>query len=228
MKLRPTGAGALVIAALALGACSSSTVGDSSTTTNASTATTGPSTSSSLGSSSSSASSVGSSSSSTGSSSSTSLGSSSSSGASSTAGSGATTTAALDDALAALRDGDLTSFVAALRASGMLGDLTSTSVTIFAPNNAAFAALPGDTLKDLLANPTRIKPILENHVVEGTWTAERLATVSSVTAKSGRELPVSSVGGEVTVDGAKVVRVDSSGRQVLVHVIDEVLTETAG
>lgn len=224
MKLRPTGAGALVVAALALGACSSSTVSDSSTTTSASTATTDSSSSSSLGSSSSSSSTVGSSSSSTGSSSTTAA----SSGSSSTAGSGATTTAALDDALAALRDGDLTSFVAALRASGMLGDLTSTSVTIFAPNNAAFAALPGDTLKDLLANPTKIKPILENHVVEGTWTAARLATVSSINAKSGRELPVSSVGGQVTVDGAKVVRVDSSGRQVLVHVIDEVLTETAG
>lgn len=227
MKLRPTGAGALVVAALALGACSSSTVSDSSTTTGASTATTEPSSSSSLGASSSSTGAGGSSSSSTGSSSSSST-TAVNTGSSSTAGSGATTTAALDDALTALRDGDLTSFVAALRASGMLGDLTSTSVTIFAPNNAAFAALPGDTLKDLLANPTKIRPILENHIVEGTWTAERLATVSSVTAKSGRELPVSSVGGQVTVDGAKVVRVDSSGRQVLVHVIDEVLTETAG
>lgn len=227
MKLRPTGAGALVAAALALGACSSSTVGGSSSTTaadssgsSAGTVTSSSSTSGSTGSSSSS--------SSTSASSGTPSTSGSSGSSATTSGSGATTTAAVDDALSALRDGDLTSFVAALQASGMLGDLKSASVTIFAPNNNAFAALPGDTLKDLLANPSRIKPILENHIVDGTWTAEKLAGVSSVTARSGRELPVSSTGGDVTVDGAKVVRVDSSGRQVLVHVIDEVLTETTG
>ena len=135
---------------------------------------------------------------------------------------------AVDDALSALRDGDLSSFVAALQTAGLLGNLDAQPVTIFAPDNSAFTSLPGTTLKDLLADPGKIKTILENHIVDGTWTAEKLATVSSLTAKSGRMLTVTAVGGTVTVDGAKVVKADSSTRDVQVHVIDKVLTGTAG
>ena len=97
-------------------------------------------------------------------------------------------------------------------------------VTIFAPNDAAFAAVPADTMRGLLGDPARLKLVLQNHVVEGVWTTSKLASVGSVTAKSGRVLPITGSDGRLVVDGAHVVRTASTKDKVVVYVIDKVLT----
>ena len=135
-----------------------------------------------------------------------------------------TTSGALDGVWGALRDGDVTAFATALRAANVLDGVGVGEVTIFAPNDAAFAAVPADTMRGLLGDPARLKLVLQNHVVEGVWTTSKLASAGSVTAKSGRVLPITGSDGRLVVDGAHVVRTASTKDKVVVYVIDKVLT----
>lgn len=204
---------------LTAGACSSSDVGSSETTASVVTAT--PTTMGSPSTSTSGSTSTASSSVTTSSSSSSSATTSTGSGSSTTSSSGSGT---IEEVLSDARNGDVSAFLAALRASGVADQLRSKQVTVFAPNDTAFTTLGKETVTSILADPTELKTLVLDHVVEGAWPASKLATVTTLTAVSGRTLAVSSSGGKVTVEGATVTRADDSDRPVVVHVIDRVLT----
>jgi uncharacterized surface protein with fasciclin (FAS1) repeats len=77
--------------------------------------------------------------------------------------------------------------VKALNATNLTATLNDTTqnFTVFAPSNAAFAALPGGnvTLNDLLTNnTTRLSTILKDHVVMGR---QNLTTNGSATTLAG-------------------------------------------
>ena len=96
--------------------------------------------------------------------------------------------------------------------------------TVFAPTDAAFAALPKGTLQKLLKpeNKATLQKILTYHVVPGA--------VDSKTIKSGQVKTVegSSVNvkvnkGSVMVDKAKVTKADIKATNGVIHVIDKVI-----
>jgi hypothetical protein len=62
--------------------------------------------------------------------------------------------------------------------------------TIFAPTDAAFAALSQRKLAALLDDPEAMKEVLRNHVIAGALRYEELVEAGSVTTLSGTELPV--------------------------------------
>ena len=66
------------------------------------------------------------------------------------------------------------------------------SYTVFAPANAAFEALPADTVEQLLADPQgRLAEILRYHVVPQRYDAQALADAGTVTTVEGSELTIS-------------------------------------
>ena len=69
----------------------------------------------------------------------------------------------------AVAAGNFTTLVAALQATGLDAVLAneSNTYTVFAPTDAAFAMLGGQTINTLLANPDVLSTILLQHVVEG-------------------------------------------------------------
>jgi uncharacterized surface protein with fasciclin (FAS1) repeats len=96
--------------------------------------------------------------------------------------------------------------------------------TVFAPTDAAFAALPKGTLDDLLkpANKAKLTKILTYHVVPGAVLSTSLKS-GDVKSVEGTSLKVLVAAGKVTVSGANVVKADIKASNGVIHVIDKVL-----
>ena len=129
-------------------------------------------------------------------------------------------------ALAASNDSFKT-LTAALKAAGLTQTLSGKGpFTIFAPTDAAFAALPQDALQELLKpeNKDILVKILSYHVVPGN--------VTSGDIKSGEVKTVEGAPVNVQVDSAKAVTLNNEAKVVqpdlkasngVIHAIDKVM-----
>lgn len=138
----------------------------------------------------------------------------------------------------AVNSKDHTTLVAAVKAAGLVETLKGPGpFTVFAPTNAAFAALPAGTVDTLLKpeNKAMLTKVLTYHVVAGRWDAKSVmdaikagngkATVKTV---SGGTLTLSTMGGQVIVadeTGATgvVTIADVYQSNGVIHVVDKVL-----
>jgi uncharacterized surface protein with fasciclin (FAS1) repeats len=80
----------------------------------------------------------------------------------------------------AVNSADHTTLVAAVKAAGLVDALNGKGpFTVFAPTNAAFAALPAGTVDTLLKpeNKAALTGILTYHVVPGDYTSAKLRTM---------------------------------------------------
>jgi uncharacterized surface protein with fasciclin (FAS1) repeats len=121
---------------------------------------------------------------------------------------------------------DHTTLVAAVTAAGLVETLKGAGpFTIFAPTNAAFAALPAGTVDGLLKPESKaaLTKILTYHVVAGAVKAADLKDGQKVKTLQGQELTVSIKEGNVKINGANVTAADLIGTNGVVHVIDAVL-----
>ncbi len=126
----------------------------------------------------------------------------------------------------AASNGNFNTLVAAVTAAGLVDTLKGEGpFTVFAPTDAAFAALPAGTVETLLMpeNIDQLTAILTYHVVPGAVTSDQLA---------GQRLSVATVNGEdvhidgrngVTVENATVTTADIIASNGVIHVIDAVL-----
>ncbi len=121
---------------------------------------------------------------------------------------------------------DHTTLVAAVTAAGLVETLKGAGpFTVFAPTNAAFAALPAGTVEGLLKPESKdaLTKILTYHVVAGAVKAADLKDGQKVKTLQGEELTVSIKDGKVMINGATVTAADLEGTNGVVHVIDAVL-----
>ncbi|WP_083833717.1 fasciclin domain-containing protein [Belliella baltica] len=121
---------------------------------------------------------------------------------------------------------DHTTLVAAVSAAGLFETLSGDGpFTVFAPTNAAFAALPEGTVDNLLKPEMKdqLTGVLTYHVVAGNVMSGDLSDGQVVTTLNGQELTVSIKDGKVMINGATVVAADLAGSNGVVHVIDSVL-----
>src|ERR1700734_2537523 len=89
-------------------------------------------------------------------------------------------------ATAASANPALSTLVTAVKAAGLIDTLNSASnITVFAPDNAAFAKIPAATLKAVLANKAELTKILTYHVTSGRLTPAQLATGTPVKTLEG-------------------------------------------
>lgn len=126
----------------------------------------------------------------------------------------------------AVGSADHTTLVTAVTAAGLVETLSGTGpFTIFAPTNAAFAALPAGTVETLLKPESKdqLTGILTYHVVAGNVMAADLTDGQKVPTLNGQELTVSIKDGVVMVNGAKVTAADLSGSNGVIHVVDAVI-----
>jgi uncharacterized surface protein with fasciclin (FAS1) repeats len=129
----------------------------------------------------------------------------------------------VDTAVAA---GQFQTLAAALQAAGLVDVLKgNTQFTVFAPTDAAFAALPAGTVESLLLpeNKDQLIAILTYHVVPGRYPAGRVVQLDSATTVNGADVDITVSGGSVMVDGANVTLADVMATNGVIHVIDKVL-----
>ncbi len=129
----------------------------------------------------------------------------------------------VDTAVAA---GQFNTLAAALDAAGLIDTLKGDGpFTVFAPTDAAFAALPAGTVESLLKPEAKDKliEILTYHVVPGKVLSTDLAgKVTEAGTVQGSKVTVDATDG-VKVDNATVVMADVKASNGVIHVIDAVI-----
>ncbi len=137
-----------------------------------------------------------------------------------------TTTSSPDIVDVAVANGSFTTLVAAVEAAGLVETLKGPGpFTVFAPTDAAFAALPEGTVESLLLpeNRDQLVSILTYHVVPQNYPASTLVGMrGSLPTVNGEPLDIDGRDG-VTVEGVPVVTADVFASNGTIHVIDSVL-----
>jgi uncharacterized surface protein with fasciclin (FAS1) repeats len=138
----------------------------------------------------------------------------------------------------AVNSKDHTTLVAAVKAAGLVETLKGPGpFTVFAPTNAAFAALPAGTVDTLLKpeNKATLTTILTYHVVAGKWDAAALSKMimdgkgmAKIKTVSGGMLTAQTSGGKVMLTDEKggtstVTIADVYQSNGVIHVVDKVL-----
>ena len=119
----------------------------------------------------------------------------------------------------------LSTLVAAVKAAGLVDTLNSASnITVFAPDNAAFAKIPAATLKGILANKAELTKILTYHVASGRYTPAQLASGAKIKTLEGGTVTPAMMAGSYTVNGASVVCGNVQTANATVYIINAVLT----
>ncbi|MEG4215912.1 fasciclin domain-containing protein [Microcoleus sp. Pol14C6] len=142
-----------------------------------------------------------------------------------TGASPAPTAAAKDIVAIASGDAQFKTLTKALGSAGLVTTLQGKGpFTVFAPTDAAFAALPKGTVENLLKpeNKAQLTKILTYHVVPGSVVSTSLKS-GDVKSVEGSSLKVAVNAGKVTVGGANVVKADIKASNGVIHVIDKVL-----
>lgn len=133
----------------------------------------------------------------------------------------------VDTAVAA---GDFNTLAAALTAAGLVDTLKGDGpFTVFAPTDAAFAALPDGTVEMLLKpeNLGQLTAILTYHVVPGKVMSTDLAGMKTEAATvQGSMVDINAMNG-VMVNDATVTTADIEASNGVIHVIDKVLMPDA-
>ena len=138
-------------------------------------------------------------------------------------------------ATAASNNPALSTLVTAVSEAGLVDSLNSAEdITVLAPANAAFEAVPADALNALLADKEMLTSVLTHHVIEGRLAPEDLAGTHMTLG--GTEVTVEgegedfSVPAEGTVLGeaeAAVVCGNVQTANATVYIIDQVLAPPA-
>jgi uncharacterized surface protein with fasciclin (FAS1) repeats len=113
--------------------------------------------------------------------------------------------------------------VTAVQAAGLAETLSGGEFTVFAPTNAAFAALPAGTLDTVLADKALLTDILTYHAVAGSVDAATAKTLTTATMVNGKSVSIKSEGRKLYINDSRVVLYDVRTSNGIVHVIDSVL-----
>jgi transforming growth factor-beta-induced protein len=122
--------------------------------------------------------------------------------------------------------GQFGTLLAAAKAAGLADALAGPGpFTVFAPTDAAFAALGQKTIDELLQpqNRDKLAGILKYHVVSGRVPASEALRLSAAQTLNGQRLRLSVDNGQLKIDDARVIKTDVNASNGVIHVIDRVM-----
>ncbi|MEM8709367.1 MAG: fasciclin domain-containing protein [Planctomycetota bacterium] len=127
----------------------------------------------------------------------------------------------------ATNNGNFTTLVAALQATGLDsaldGSLGARRLTVFAPTDAAFAALPPGTVQALLNDLPTLSSILLYHVTNSGLLANDVLARETIDTLNGQRVDVSLQNGIPFLDQAEIEITNIVCTNGVIHVIDAVL-----
>jgi uncharacterized surface protein with fasciclin (FAS1) repeats len=127
-------------------------------------------------------------------------------------------------ATAASNNPVLSTLVTAVKKAGLVDTLNSASgITVFAPDNAAFAKIPKATLAKVLGSKAELTKILTYHVAAGRATPAQLAAGTPVKTLEGSTVMPSKMGSTYEINSAHVVCGNVHTANATVYIIDTVL-----
>ncbi|SDM97882.1 Uncaracterized surface protein containing fasciclin (FAS1) repeats [Geodermatophilus siccatus] len=136
-------------------------------------------------------------------------------------------------ATAASNNPVLSTLVQAVVQANLVDTLNSAQdVTVIAPANPAFEAVPPDALRAVLADNAQLTAILSHHVIEGRLAPDELA--GTHTTLGGDEVTIEGSGEDFTVartvtgTPASVICGDVQTANATVYIVDQVLAPAQG
>jgi transforming growth factor-beta-induced protein len=121
-------------------------------------------------------------------------------------------------------DGRFNTLLAAVDAAGLSSVLaTGGPFTLFAPTDAAFAALPPGTVESLITNKPALTSILLYHVLgerKSSWQLLRDRTPETL---EGSDVKIGIRGANLLVNDSRVINPDINTPNAVIHTIDKVL-----
>jgi uncharacterized surface protein with fasciclin (FAS1) repeats len=123
----------------------------------------------------------------------------------------------------AISAGQFKTLVKAVQEAGLVDTLKGKGpFTVFAPTDAAFAKLPPGTLEALLNDKAKLAEVLTYHVVPGKVKSGDIKP-GAVKTVQGQSVQLSTKGGAVMVNDAKVIKADIMASNGVIHIIDTVI-----
>ena len=122
--------------------------------------------------------------------------------------------------------GTFNTLLAAAEAAGLVEALRAEGpLTVFAPTDEAFAALPDGMVETLLKpeNKKKLQAVLLYHVVEGEVASDQVVKLTSARSLQGDMIEIRVDDGTVYVDDARVIKPDVRASNGVIHVIDAVM-----
>ncbi|HEX6860116.1 MAG TPA: fasciclin domain-containing protein [Caulobacteraceae bacterium] len=124
--------------------------------------------------------------------------------------------------------GQFTTFVKALDATNLTAVLKNNKgLTVFAPTDAAFAALPAGELERLMDpdNASELQSLLVYHIVNAPVDSTKLKGAKGpVKTVAGTDVLLDGSGDQVMANSATVLQADVRATNGIIHVVDHVLT----
>lgn len=123
---------------------------------------------------------------------------------------------------AAQEEGNFEILLSVAQDLGIAETLANKELTVFAPTDEAFNALPDGVLESL--TDSQLETILLFHVLEGTTPANAIPEIGDFTSLQGERLLLQNEASGVLINGSSnVVTADVTASNGVVHAIDEVL-----
>lgn len=136
------------------------------------------------------------------------------------------------DTLTTLKmDGRFTTFIKAVDATNLASLVKYPNLTVFAPTDAAFAAMPAGDLDKLMADKPKLQAFLVHHVINAPITSANFKGKKGLFPSGAGDkilLDGSDEGGALKADGAVIVQSDIKTATGTLHVVDHVLIAGQG
>jgi uncharacterized surface protein with fasciclin (FAS1) repeats len=131
------------------------------------------------------------------------------------------------DIINTLKDNQSTSFQTLLDGLQQAFDLDKTlkdegPYTLFAPTDKAFKHISLEDIQNLFGNKKKLREVMMYHIVTGKADAKTLRAVPSIKTMDGRDLPLSTSGGDLYVGKALVLVTDIPCTNGTIHILDQV------
>jgi uncharacterized surface protein with fasciclin (FAS1) repeats len=125
--------------------------------------------------------------------------------------------------------GQFNTFVKAADATNLTGLLKGNqNLTVFAPTDAAFAALPPGELDRLMADKPRLQKLLTYHIINARVDSAKIrGAKGAVPTVAATPVELDGSTGALKVNDANIVQADVMASNGVVHVIDKVLNPSA-
>ena len=125
----------------------------------------------------------------------------------------------------ALEIGRFTQLAKCVEATGLGGELGSEGpITLFAPNDEAFAKIPGISIDEYLkpANKAKLIKVLALHITKGNASLDDMAGAPAFLTSGGKSIKVKKTDKGFTVGKANVVKGNIKCTNGMIHEIDEI------
>ena len=125
-------------------------------------------------------------------------------------------------------DGHFKTLLQALDKANMITLLkTNKNLTVFAPTDAAFAAMPAGELDRLMKSPAELQKLLTYHVVNAPVSSTKIrGAKGGVKTVAGTDLVLDGSGQGLMANNATIVQTDVAATNGTIQVVDKVLSPT--